>query len=234
MGWRERVVDVARFVVQPTYVARPMERGPGFLTAFVLLAGLSMVLVPLMRVLIELALGPSDVLPEVIDKTVPTPGVVLEYVVIAPLLEELLFRGWMDGRKAGLRFAAYGVAALAMLLVALAVPQDGGRVLSIAAVASVYIGLIHWGATRDRDRAVPDWFIRRFRWMVWCSSLVFGLIHLGRFEALTHPLGVLVVAPLMLGGMLLAYTRTRLGLFWAMLSHACYNVMVVGLVIALA
>lgn len=54
------------------------------------------------------------------------------------------------------------------------------------------------------------------------------MLHLGNYEALTHPLGLLVVSPLMLGGMLLAYTRTRLGLRAAMAHHAAYNAVLVG------
>jgi membrane protease YdiL (CAAX protease family) len=38
-----------------------------------------------------------------------------------------------------------------------------------------------------------------------------------------------VVLPLMLGGVLLAYTRTRLGLRAAMVQHGCYNAALVGL-----
>jgi membrane protease YdiL (CAAX protease family) len=70
---------------------------------------------------------------------------------------------------------------------------------------------------------VPAWFTRNFHWFVWGSTLLFGLIHLGNYEPLTHPLGVLVVLPQTIGGLLLAYTRTRLGLRAAMLHHAAYN-----------
>jgi membrane protease YdiL (CAAX protease family) len=58
---------------------------------------------------------------------------------------------------------------------------------------------------------------------VWGSALVFGLIHLGNYEPLTHPFGVLVVLPQTIGGLLLAYTRARLGLGAAMAHHAMYN-----------
>lgn len=233
MSLRERLVDVGRFVMRPTYVARPMAWRPGFASALALMIGLNLLLVTMMRLLIEAALGTSGALPAIADKALPNPRDVLEYVLIAPLLEEVLFRGWMTGRKADLRFAVYGAAALALLLMALAAPQDFARASSLVAVALVFAGLIHWGLTRHRLSAVSDGFIRKFRWMVWGSSLVFGLIHLGRFEPLTSPLGALVVAPLMLGGLLLAYTRTRLGLRAAVLQHAAYNAVLVGLALAL-
>ena len=84
-------------------------------------------------------------------------------------------------------------------------------------------GLVQWSLTRTRDTAVPAWFKRHFHWFVWGSTLLFGLAHLGNYEALTSPLGVLVVLPQTIGGLLLAYTRTRLGLGAAMAHHAAYN-----------
>ncbi|RNJ63991.1 MAG: CPBP family intramembrane metalloprotease [Porphyrobacter sp. IPPAS B-1204] len=234
MGWRERLVDVARFMVRPSHILQPASWRPGFGAVWGLLVMLTLLAVLLARVLIEAVLGSIGVVP---DSTVDDslgPRAVLSAVVLAPLLEEALSRGWLSGRVAALRFAAYGVIALALLLAGLIVSPDFRRILALAAAAVVFAGLIHWSLTRHRDSAVPGWFIRHFRWLVWGSSLVFALLHLGNYEALTHPLGVLVVMPLMIGGMLLAYTRTRLGLRAAMLHHAAYNAVLVGLALTLS
>ena len=107
----------------------------------------------------------------------------------------------LRGQVAALRFAAYGFAAMGL----------------------VFAGLIHWGLTSHRDTTVPAWFTLHFHWVVWGSTLLFGLIHLGNFTALTHPLGLLVVLPQTIGGLLLAYTRTRLGLRAAIAHHAAFN-----------
>ncbi len=149
--------------------------------------------------------------------------ILVSYLLFAPVLEELLYRGWLSGRIAALRFAAYGFAAQALLLASLFVREDMAMPLALAGAALALAGLVHWSLTRTRDTAVPVWFTRNFHWIVWVSSLAFGLIHLGSYEALTHPLGVLVVLPQTIGGLLLAYTRTRLGLGAAMLHHAGYN-----------
>ena len=232
MPLRERVRDVLRFTVRPTYVGRSMAWRPSFVAALALVLGLKLLLMPLVGVLIEIVLGSSGVLPDIaVDRPMRLRHV-LEYVLLAPLLEETLFRGWLNGRRAALRFLAYGAAALGLLLAGFLFDPDVRRILALVAVATVFAGLIHWSLTRYRDRAVPDWFIRHFRWIVWGSSLVFGLIHLGRFEVLTHPLGVLVVLPLILGGMLLAYTRTRLGLRAAMVQHGCFNAVLIGLALS--
>ena len=230
MTLRERLADVARFMVRPTYAERSMAWRPGFASALALMTGLNLLLVMLAGGLVDLAFGSSGVLPELAENLPLSPRDVFNYILLAPVLEEPLHRGWLTGRKAALRFAAFGGAALTLLLAGYVIGSTSGRILSLLAVAVVFAGLIQWGLTRTRDHIVPDWFIRHFRWMVWGSSVVFGLVHLGRFEALTHPLGALVVLPLMLGGLLLAYTRTRLGLRAAMVQHACYNAVIVGLV----
>jgi hypothetical protein len=82
---------------------------------------------------------------------------------------------------------------------------------------------VQWSRWRHVDTAVPGWFVRHYRWFVWGSTVLFGLTHLGNFEPLAHPVGLLVVLPQTIGGLLLAYTRTRLGLGAAMAHHAAYN-----------
>jgi hypothetical protein len=115
------------------------------------------------------------------------------------------------------------MAALALFLASLLFGPDVGQIVGLAGVATVVAGLVHWSHSHRRDTAVPAWFAQHFHWFVWGSSLLFGLIHLGNYEPLTHPLGVLVVLPQTIGGLLLAYTRTRLGLGAAMAHHALYN-----------
>ena len=154
----------------------------------------------------------------------------LAFVVIAPLLEELVFRSWLTGRRSALRFAVYGFAAMGLMLAGVTVFEAHAGPLALAGVATAFAGLVHWGLTRRRSDGVPDWFIRHFAVVVWGVSLVFGLVHLGNYAAPTNPLGVLVVAPQILGGVLLAYVRTRLGLVTAIAYHAAYN----GLFFALA
>ncbi|WDA41892.1 CPBP family glutamic-type intramembrane protease [Erythrobacter sp. BLCC-B19] len=191
---------------------------------------LTLLAVLLARVLIEAILGPAGVLPESTLTARPDLRQVALVVIVAPLLEETLSRGWLSGRRAALRFALYGAAALGLLLAALIAPQGLRKIVALAGAVTVLVGLIQWSITRhrQRNRVVPGWFIRNFRWLAWGSSLAFALLHLGNYEALTHPLGLLVVSPLMLGGMLLAYTRTRLGLRAAMAHHAAYNAVLVG------
>lgn len=223
MTFRARIADAGRFALRPTFVARPLAWGPA--AALVLLA-----LLVLDLALGLLAMGMAEgldslvpVLPEPVEEDITLAEDTFLSLLLAPLLEELLFRGWLSGRVAALRFALYGLAALALFMASLFAGPGVATALALTGVGTVIAGLVHWSRTRHRDRAVPAWFIRHFGKFVWGSTLLFGLIHLGNYEPLTHPLGVLVVLPQTIGGLLLAYTRTRLGLAAAVAHHSAFN-----------
>jgi membrane protease YdiL (CAAX protease family) len=223
MRLRARVGDALGFMIRPSFAAQPMAWGRALVLALVAVFALDLALDTLVAVVTEAWDAQAGFLPEPIDIGSSLAEEVFSSLLLAPVLEELLFRGWLNGRLAGLRFALYGFAALGLFMVSLLVPPEHAMTIALAAAAVVFAGLIHWSRTRHRDTAVPLWFTRHFHWFVWGSSLVFGLIHLGNYEALAHPLGLLVVLPQTIGGLLLAYTRTRLGLGAAMLHHAAYN-----------
>lgn len=220
------MAEAARFVLWPGYTGRRvLSRGAAaivVLAAMLVHAGcLALVVGPLW-----LAARASGVLPAAdipADSLAASP---LAFLVIAPLLEELLFRGWLTGRAAALRFAGFGFGALALLLAGQWWPEHA-RALGLAGAATAATGLVWWGVTRRRDTAVPRWFAARFAVIVWGSAILFGLIHLGNFRALESAAGLVVVAPQVLGGMILAYVRTRLGLASAIAYHAGYNALFV-------
>lgn len=149
-------------------------------------------------------------------------------VLAAPLIEEPLFRGWLSGRRAALRL-------LFRCLVGLAIISGGAWVgyyigdrssaLVIAAfgLAVIAASAVRWLRTHRSDTAVSPAFERWFPWVVWASSLSFGLMHLTNFIGPYTPLDSVLVISQTLGGLLLAYTRTRLGLLAAMLQHGMFN-----------
>lgn len=219
---------MAWFVAWPTFAAQPLA--PARERALVLLAvavvhltlGL-VVLAPLWLASRSAGILPSpDISP---DRLAVSP---IAFLVIAPLLEELLFRGWLTGRVAALRFAACGFAAMALMLAGLSLVPDHARVLAWAGAAVALAGLVRWGLTRQREREVLPAFIRHFGWIVWGQALLFGLIHLGNYAAPASPLGLAVVLPQVLGGLLLAYIRTRSGLAAGIAYHAGYNALVLA------
>ncbi len=223
MGLRERVGDAVRFMWRPSPCGAPLPWGRALLLALAAVFALDFALDTLVAAVTEWLDSLVGFLPAPIEEETTLAEDLFGYLLLAPVLEELVYRGWLTGRIAALRFAVYGFVAEAIFIGALFVDAGTAGPLAIGGVAVALAGLVHWSLTRDRDTAVPDWFTRHFRWFVWGSTLLFGLVHLGNYEALTHPLGVLVVLPQTIGGLLLAYTRTRLGLGAAMAHHAAYN-----------
>lgn len=223
LGLRAVLADFARFVMRPAYAAQPMAWGRT--AALVLLAvfAADMAIGQCLLWLFDAWDAAGTVLPAPLEEDAPLAEDLFLTVLFAPVVEEALFRGWLTGRIAALRFAALGMGALALSLPALLMPEAYADMLNFAGTVLVFAGLIHWSRTRHRDTAVPGWFTRHFHWFVWGTTLLFGLIHLGNFEPLAHPLGVLVVLPQTIGGLLLAYTRIRLGLGAAMAHHAAFN-----------
>ncbi len=167
-------------------------------------------------------------MPEPIDFEYSLIGDVLSLLILAPIIEEALFRGWLSGHKAALRFAGWGAVAYGLILVAES-PLLADVYIVPVAMAIVLVGLafFQWLRTCRRDTEVPAWFANNFHWFVWGSSLAFGALHLVNFDHLDSPVDVLIIAPEALGGLLLAYSRTRFGLRAAMVHHAGYNLVYV-------
>ncbi|MBA4042893.1 MAG: hypothetical protein C0471_00495 [Erythrobacter sp.] len=223
MSLRERLADIARFVVWPSYVAQPMAWGRAAALGLLLVFALDLALDTLVAELTLAWDADAGFLPQPIDYPATFAEDLFGFLIFAPITEELAFRGWLSGRAAALKFGAWGLAAMGLFTASLYLDPDYTDALSLAGVALVFAGLVQWSRNRDFETDVPPWFTRHFHWIVWGSSLAFGLIHLGNYEPLAHPLGLLVVLPQTIGGLLLAYTRTRLGLGAAIAHHAGYN-----------
>lgn len=86
---------------------------------------------------------------------------------------------------------------------------------------------LHWRRTREANVSVPDWFARNYGPVVYGSSILFGAAHLTNFDEFSA-LHMLVVLPQTLGGLVLAFTRTRLGLRAAIYQHAAFNAVTFG------
>jgi membrane protease YdiL (CAAX protease family) len=231
-GWSERLAEVVRFALRPRHQARPLAWREGGAQALTAAAAVHLGLAVLVMAPLWLWGRDSGLLPSPVKQDATLAASLFSFVVVAPLTEELLFRGWLSGRVAGLRFAAYGIAALGLMLGGVMAGSEAARSLSLAGAAVAFAGLVHWGMTRQRDSAVPRWFVARFAPIVWGSTLLFGLVHLGNYSGLGNPLGLLVVLPQVIGGLLLAYIRVRASLPAAILYHAAYNGLFLGLSLA--
>jgi hypothetical protein len=149
-------------------------------------------------------------------------------VLFAPLLEEVAFRLPITTFNP-VKLAVAAVVASLFVPVAAPLARVGVGLALVVAVAVLA------GVPALRERLETRW-ARRFRWVVYGCSAIFGLAHVSNWNvdwnALTVALLPVMVAPQMGVGLLLAYARVKLGLIGAILVHAAYNGVLVALLLS--
>jgi len=145
-------------------------------------------------------------------------------VLIAPVLEELLFRGWQNGRA-----AALWLLGCALVIVALAVTGTAALNPLLAAgvlLAALLAAPLGWFLLRGR--APMGWFAAGFPAIFYLVAVGFALVHLSNYSNVSL-LAVPLVLPQLWAALVLGYMRQRLGLVPAMLAHAFANSCSLGL-----
>ena len=154
-------------------------------------------------------------------------------VIVAPLLEEYAFRFAVVAYRplflvvGGLVFAAF----LTTVVVATELPTPA-KTVALAAVGAVALAVILLGVARS-PRAAAFWE-SAFPWLFYGSAVIFGLMHLGNYSfgdipPLAYLALPLLVTPQIIGGVLLGYTRVRLGILASIGQHAAYNFALVSI-----
>lgn len=155
------------------------------------------------------------------------PLIVFTIVIIAPLIEEITFRGWLSGRpgavwSVGLILAAAGASTL--------IPsQEVTPAIAVAqfAIMGLAIGLAIW----LWQRPPYGWFTRLFPLLFWLSTLAFALIHLTNYDE-TASIGlVLFTIPQFIAGSIFGYARVRYGLWSSILLHVMHNGIIMAVVL---
>lgn len=192
-----------------------------WLTAL-LIGGLLLVLLPVLGAWQKAFALPSPDAFQAVPKQLLVPLVVL----VAPVLEELLFRGWQSGRVAALWLlgCALAVAVVAALGTALNPLVTAGTVL--AALIAAPAG---WWLLRGRS-APLGWFARGFPVIFYLVAGGFALAHLSNYSRISL-LAVPLVLPQLWAALVLGYMRQRLGLLPAILAHALANGCSLGLAV---
>ncbi|QNL47831.1 CPBP family intramembrane metalloprotease [Olivibacter sp. SDN3] len=89
-------------------------------------------------------------------------------------------------------------------------------------------------------RKIEGWFrlkprifwAKNYRYILYTFVAVFGLIHLSNYsneEFLFYLMAPLIVGSQLFGGLLLSYTRLKLGFWWGVAQHGCWNGMIIML-----
>jgi len=152
------------------------------------------------------------------------PVLALAVILLAPVGEESLFRGWLTGRPRALWLL--GMALLAGLMLVAVQVHWHDQVASIGFVAVVIAALVGWLVLRRRVDP-PRWFGRGFAVWFYASVAVFALAHMANYPRLSWTL-VPMVMPQMWAGLVFGYLRMRRGLIASILAHACGNAAALG------
>ncbi|WP_411291115.1 type II CAAX prenyl endopeptidase Rce1 family protein [Sphingorhabdus sp.] len=151
--------------------------------------------------------------------------------IVAPIVEELIFRGWLRGTPRQISMLVSIVAAVILLVVFAEpirdLPLSARRFLLFAILAGI-VGLYLEIFFRTRANAKPIWFFERyFPFIFWTVAAVFGLLHMTNYEGGALLTTVPMVLPQLLAGPLLAFARLRFGLRASILLHSALNSSVV-------
>ena len=151
----------------------------------------------------------------------PILKVLLRLLVIAPLLEEVMFR-------LGLSFKRKTVALWVGLLPVVSAYylwhcKVWYILLGLAAVGSVLFWLIYRFTTDDQWK---KWRTSYVIPAMWISAVCFGLLHLRAFSVLNWqvlPYAFATILVPMAGGCAITYARVNLGFWWGVLLHCLIN-----------
>jgi len=148
-------------------------------------------------------------------------------VIIAPALEETIFRGWQTGRPRALWLLG-GFVLFAVLTVSS--KAIAPLVLAGLLLAIVLFTALGWWRLRRRSTA-PAVYAASYPGVFWAVALLFAGVHLMNYPSISAA-SLPMVLPQLWAGLMLGFTRQRIGLPAAMLQHAAANAASMALVLA--
>lgn len=174
---------------------------------------------------------PGDNLLAAFDQ--PPVAVILTIVLLGPLIEEMIFRGWLTGTLRAMGgvtvFLAvvFGGPWLLRRISPDAITLGTQVALAVTGIA-LFIAIQRYGSD-----ASAIWYRRIFPLVFWAQGAVFGGLHFANIANGPLALSLVAVTPLVICGWLWGYARLTLGFGAAWLLHAAYNVPSVAAMLAM-
>ncbi|MEM6858909.1 MAG: CPBP family glutamic-type intramembrane protease [Pseudomonadota bacterium] len=220
------------FLKRP-YLPDARGRELGKLRAVGRMLALDMIVMVVLLTLIGAASAFGFELPDNVNNELGlTFGAIVLVVVIAPVLEELIFRSWLTGRPAVMAAVAVSVIGFGAVPYGFSQmdPEQsiplllavGPLVAMVAAPLSAYLLL---------SRPMPRWFIAGFPVFYWLSCAGFALVHLANYTEGSLVFLLPLVLPQLALGTMLGYLRVHYGLAPAIALHASHNALLFWLAI---
>lgn len=147
------------------------------------------------------------------------PQVMIPVVILAaPILEEMLFRGWLTGRIRALWLLACALAIAALLYGS----TQGLNPVTVGAGFLALLIAMPIGWFFLRKKRTPGWFDAGFPVIFYLGAAGFALVHMANYPSFSM-LALPLVLPQFWAGLVLGFIRMRIGLVAAMLAHALSN-----------
>lgn len=157
---------------------------------------------------------------------------VLLFLVIAPLVEEIIFRLGLSFKR---QTAALWVGLLPVAITGYLLQLYDNWVLMAGMV--VLGAILYWLVVRyTTDEQWAGWRRRYLRLAMWISAIAFALIHLKAFTVLTWgvlPYCFAICLRPGLVGAVITYARVNLGFWWGVLFHVLNNIPAVLMLLAM-
>lgn len=224
------IKDMMGYLRRPHPVAVRAPFTPQALMELIKLLGFALLMLPVLGIFMGALFAttgvvvpePSREFAEVMNR----PNFIFIAAVMAPLIEELLFRAWLGKRGGVLWVAPLLLVGLAVITLSNAQPLSLGiRSALMILVAGSFTLYIRRYLSLRRDEAILNAAQARvFPFAFWGTSIAFGLMHLANYEGGTMGLLLpLIILPQFMVGVILGYIRMRFGLLAAIGFHGAYN-----------
>lgn len=160
----------------------------------------------------------------------------LAAAILAPIIEETIFRGWLSDSPAYMLFGAIVVIPTLCWFISL---YGSGMVFmtivwgfgALCFVACSVIAIRYFNNDEFQE-IFSRWWADNLRIPYYLSSLAFGLIHFSNWEAgevYNLTFAAILVLPQVVSGFVLGYVRLRFGLVWGMVLHGIFNAIFISI-----
>ena len=223
---RNAMAQVPQWQAFRRFVAEPFlpEQASGItrpaINATVRLFGIDIAFMAVLIGIAMLAMAAGFEAPvNVMDDMKITAGIVFAIVVFAPVVEELVFRSWLSGRRAHV---------FVPLVLALTIGGGvganlmGASLLIVIAFAIGGLSIAIWLLIKFSRGGPMPWFRAGFRWIYYASAALFACVHLLNYEG-SDPVLLLFVLPQFVAGLIFGFARVQYGLWSSIALHVVHN-----------
>lgn len=153
-------------------------------------------------------------------------GTLLIACILAPIIEEFLFRWHLRKRYATIYFILLSLSAI--IITALTSTWLSCLVFFLCLASAVVIEFYLKKQSQTKKYLLSK---KVYPFVFYFSAVVFGIVHLYNFEGLSFkdPAFIIFIASQIFGALTLGYLRIKFGLRYSMLSHAAFNLFAVAM-----